>query len=97
MSNNKGVLSIRLTPDILAAAAAYAEQAGVSLSEWVREVVYRAVYKEPATMDQGYMQGRAIGYQVVVQTLRQLEENLPPSVEEGSRYLQSLGGRVRKR
>jgi len=80
---------------VLAAAAQYAEQAGVSLSEWCREVIYRAVYGEPATMEQGYMQGRAIAYQVFRLAMGELE--IPATAEEGVRFLQEHGSPGRRR
>jgi hypothetical protein len=85
-----GPLSLRISDDVRAGAHQAAEAAGLSLSEWCREVIYRAVYGEPMGADQGYVLGRAIAYKVAMRMFGQVE--MPGSVEDGVRFLQSLEG-----
>lgn len=86
-----GPLCLRLPSDMLAGATAAAAQAGVSLAEWTRELIYRAVYNEPTTMDHGYMHGRALGYRVAIMMIRDLMAagTIPENAEDGVRYLQT--------
>ena len=82
-----GPLCLRLPEDLRAAVHQMAEQNGVSPSELVRDLIFRFVYGEPPGIAEGYMQGRAIGYQVAQQALASVQ--MPDNVEDAIRILQA--------
>jgi hypothetical protein len=87
-------ICLRLPPDMRVAVTQLAEQQGLNISEWIRELIYRAIYGEAPGVDQGYMQGRALGFQVALQGLQtalfEAEERLPPSAEAALPFLQGI-------
>jgi hypothetical protein len=81
------MLSLRLPFDLHAAVTQLAETAGVTTSEWLREVIYQAVYNEPQSANEGFMQGRALGMQLARHVLSMAYEHLPNSMEEAMTIL----------
>lgn len=86
-AERRGPLCLRLSEDLHAAAHQMAEQEGVSSSEWIRNLIYRATYNEPCGIDEGYLRGRALGYQMVQRALRFLD--IPPNADEAMQIMQS--------
>ena len=65
---------------------------GASPSEWIRDVIFRAVYGEPLGIAEGYLHGRAIGYRLVRVLIQRMLNDVqaPETVEEGMSLLQSF-------
>jgi hypothetical protein len=64
-----------------------ATQAGLTTSEWVRDVLHRIVYGEPLGIDAGYIQGRSLGFRVVHLAFRDAWERMPTSIEDALELL----------
>jgi hypothetical protein len=85
-------LCLRLPPDLRAAIASAAEASGLTLSEWVRDMLHRIIYNEPPGIEAGYMQGRALGFtltrSVLLEALGEAAQTVPTSLEEGMARIQ---------
>jgi hypothetical protein len=75
-------LAFRLPPDLHAAIEDMAANAGVTVSEWVRDMLHRIVYGEPPGIDAGYIQGRSLGFRVVHLAFRDAWERMPTNIED---------------
>jgi|SRR5882672_6919503 len=82
----RGPLCLRLPEDLQAAVYQLAEENGVSPSEFVRDLIFRVVYGEPLGINEGYMQGRALGFRVLQLALSRLE--MPSTAEDAVQFLQ---------
>jgi hypothetical protein len=83
----RGPMCLRLPDDLHHAVHQMADQQGITSSEWVRDLVFRAVYGEPLGISEGYLQGRAVGYKIVHLALGGLRT--PDTVEEAMSLLQA--------
>lgn len=84
-------LCFRLPADLHAAVEDLASQAGVSTSEWVRDVLFRIVYGEPPGIDQGYFTGRQLGFRMMQLAFKDAWDMTPTTPEEAMARL-SVGG-----
>jgi hypothetical protein len=76
-------MCLRLPDDLQAAVAQMAAEAGVTTSEWIRDLLFRTVYGEPLGVNDGYLHGRSIGYRVAVMAYRDTLGAMPETVEAG--------------
>jgi len=81
-------LCIRLPPDLQAAVDHAAAAQGVTVSEWVRDMLHRLVYGEPPGIDAGYIQGRQLGFRMVSIALRDAWAASPATIEEAMAAIQ---------
>lgn len=81
-------LCFRLPPDLHAAVASMAENAGISTSEWVRITLHQIVYGQPPGIDDGYIQGRQLGFRVMMLYFNEAWKNKPNTVDEAMAMLQ---------
>lgn len=89
-------LCIRLPDDIHTAIVAAAKEIGVTSSEYVRDILYRAVYHEPLGIEQGYIEGRQIGFRTLQLVFGDCYEHMPPTVQEAVALVQENARRRRK-
>jgi hypothetical protein len=82
-----GPLCFRLPADLHAAVEDLAQQAGISTSEWVRDVLFRIVYGEPPGIDQGYMTGRQLGFRMMQLAFKDAWDMTPMTAEEATERL----------
>lgn len=75
-------LCFRLPVDLHQAVEHAAANANMSISEWVRDMLYRVVYADPPGVQEGYLAGRALGLRLMNEQFRQAALALPESVEE---------------
>jgi len=87
-------LCVRLPDDLLAAVHQHAEQSGVTTSEWIRDLIFRVVYGEPLGMDEGYVQGRNVGYRILLMACREAWQHAPATIEDAIKLIQAQGGAV---
>jgi hypothetical protein len=59
-----------------------ADNAGITTSEWVRDMLQRIVYGQPPGIDEGYMQGRALGFRVMHLAFRNAWDASPTNVDD---------------
>ena len=63
-----------------------AANAGVGVSEWLRDMLYRTVYGEPPGVEEGYLQGRQIAtsaaFALIRAAISQALDQLPATAEE---------------
>jgi len=85
----KHPLCLRLPTDLHTAVVQIAARDGLSISEWVRTLIYRHIYNDSPTADDGYMQGRVLGYQAAMQTLRHAFESIPMSIDDAMPLIQA--------
>jgi hypothetical protein len=83
------IICARLPPDLHAAVAEMASSAGITTSEWVRDMITRIVYGQPPGIDEGYRQGRALGFRMMHLAFRQAWENAPDTIEAAMPIIQA--------
>ena len=77
---------VRLPLDLHHAVEHAAANANMSVSEWVRDMLYRVVYADPPGIQEGYLAGRSLGLRLMNEQFRQCALALPDSVEEAMTY-----------
>jgi len=82
-------LCFRLPPDLYAAVTEMAEAEGVTTSEWVRDMLQRIVYGQPPGIDEGYMQGRSLGFRMMHVAFRDAWAQMPTDVHEAMQRIQA--------
>jgi hypothetical protein len=82
-------LCFRLPPDLHAAVTHAADAAGITTSEWVRDMLHRLVYGEPPGIDAGYIQGRQLGFRMVSLALRDAWNASPATIEGAMAAIQA--------
>jgi hypothetical protein len=88
-ANRTTPICLRMPQDLHAAIEQLSAQAGLSTSEWIRDVLYRAIYGEPPGENQGYVNGRQIGYQILMLAFRDASRSVPESAEEAMKVLRT--------
>jgi hypothetical protein len=84
--------------DLQTAIVAMAERDGVSVSEWLRDKVHRIVYGEPLGMEQGYLEGRQLGFRMLQLLFQQTWDQAPATLEDALQLMQEFSRtRVSKR
>jgi len=88
-------LCVRLTEDLRVAAHQLASQQGMTLAEWLRDLVYRTVYGTTPDVTEGYYQGRTAGLHVVMAVAtRVLDELRDLTPEQAQAFVaETLPGR----
>ena len=93
-------LCLRLPLDLRMAVEQLAANAGVGISEWMRDMLYRTVYGTPPGIEEGYVQGRQIATSAAFALIRaavaQALDQLPATAEEAIPLTQ-LGSPGRRR
>lgn len=89
ISRRQGPICVRLPPDLLAAVTEMADSSGITLSEWLRDMVARLVYGQPLGIDEGYLQGRALGFRVMHLAFQQAWAQAPKTIAEAMPMLQA--------
>ena len=84
-----GPRCFRLPPDLDAAIDQAAEAAGITPSEWIRDMLHRIVYGEPPGIEEGYIQGRQLGFRVMQLGLAELWKTLPGNVDDAMGMIQA--------
>jgi hypothetical protein len=84
----RGPLCFRLSEDLHVAVEDLAQRAGITTSEWVRDVLYRIVYGEPPGIDQGYITGRQLGFRMMQLAFKDAWDITPTTVEDAMERLQ---------
>jgi len=70
---------------------------GVTISEWLRNLVYQAVYQQSPTFDDGYFSGKNLGlHYAIVRTQEAFREGAQ-TPEEALAYLQAHAADVAAR
>lgn len=86
MSEKNRPLCIRLSTDLHIAVTQLAQNQGMSISEWVRDMLYRIVYNNAPGVEEGYIQGRQIGvaatFSVIRRAIEQAVQELPTTAED---------------
>lgn len=77
----KDLICFRLPPDLRTAAENFVAEHGITLSEWCRILMAQAL-GQGVTVDEGYMQGRALGWQVARALLTSASQQLPSTYAE---------------
>lgn len=85
--DNVKALCFRLPPDLRAAVDNLAEQNNMTLSELVRDVLFRTVYGVPFGVEEGYLIGRQMGLTTVMSMFRDIAVNAPRTYEEAVRVM----------
>jgi antitoxin component of RelBE/YafQ-DinJ toxin-antitoxin module len=85
------VINLRIPDDLRAALYQAAETHGVTVSEWIRGLIHQAAYNERLGVDDGYAQGKAIGYmiatRIIARGMKDLAGNIPATVAEADAWL----------
>jgi len=92
-------LCLRLSDDLHMAVIQLAQDQGMNVSEWMRDLLFRVVYGEPPGVNEGYIQGRQIGIAAAFTVIREAIEALPATAEEAMPLTQlgSPGRRAHER
>jgi hypothetical protein len=64
--SKKGPICFRLPDDLHMAINQMAEAQGLTTSELVRDILYRLVYNDVPTVDEGFIAGRTLGLSVAL-------------------------------
>jgi hypothetical protein len=81
-------MCLRLPDDLQAAVAQMATEAGVTTSEWIRDLLFRTVYGEPLGVNEGYLHGRSVGYRVAMLACAEAWKHMPATIEDGLKAMQ---------
>lgn len=84
-----GPLCFRLPPDLHAAVEDAAAAAGITTSEWIRDMLHRLVYGVPPGIEEGYIQGRQLGMRVLQLTVAEAWKAMPITVDDAMAMLQA--------
>lgn len=87
----------RIPDGMDAAVDALVAAQGVSISEWLRNLVYQAVYQQSPTFDDGYFQGKNLGLHYALVRTQEAFRESAQTPEEALAYLQAHAADVAAR
>jgi len=79
----------RIPDGMDAAVDALVAAQGVSISEWLRNLVYQAVYQQSPTFDDGYFQGKSLGLHYALVVAQEAFRDSAQTPEEALAYLKA--------
>lgn len=74
-------MAFKVPADLHTAIVDMAERNGVTVSEWIRDQMHRIVYGEPLGMEQGYIEGRQLGFRSMQLAFKRAWDLTPEDVE----------------
>jgi hypothetical protein len=81
-------LCFKVPADLHTAIVEMAERSGVTASEWLRDQMHRIVYGEPLGMEQGYIEGRQLGFRTLQLVFKDAWDDMPETIEDAVAKMQ---------
>ena len=79
----------RIPEGMEAAVDALVASQGIGVAEWLRNLIYQAVYQQSPTFEEGYFQGRNLGLHYALVRAQEAFRNGAQTPEEALAYLQA--------
>jgi len=84
-------ICIRLPPEMETITREIVAAQSITLSEWVRMLIYNAIYGNTPDVNEGYMQARTLALKLATEMLRRANEMLPQNYDEAVSYFGLAG------